>query len=81
MEGTLAGVAAALAIGGLGAAVGLLPAWTVGIVVAAAFVGTTLESLLGATVERRGLLDNEGVNFLCTLSGALAAIGLGLLLR
>ncbi len=32
---------------------------------------TLLESVAGATVERRGMLDNNGVNFLNTLLGAL----------
>jgi uncharacterized membrane protein len=43
------------------------------VVVAAAFLGTVVESVFGATLERRGLLDNEAMNFLNTLVGALAA--------
>lgn len=73
LEGTLAGVAASLVIALLGFAVGLYPAWGVAAVVAAAFLGTTFESLVGATLERRNLLDNEGLNFLNTLVGALLA--------
>ncbi|AGB37829.1 DUF92 domain-containing protein [Natronococcus occultus] len=42
------------------------------IVVAAGFIGMTVDSLLGATLEG-ALLGNQGVNFLATLSGALAA--------
>jgi hypothetical protein len=76
VEGTLAGVAASVAIGALGAGLGLFPWSGVAVVAAAAFVGTTLESVLGATVERRGLLDNEAMNFLNTLVGALAAAAL-----
>ena len=76
VEGTLAGIAASLAIGGLGAAVGLFPWLGVAVVAVAAFAGTTLESVLGATVERRGLLDNEAMNFLNTLAGALVAAAL-----
>jgi uncharacterized protein (TIGR00297 family) len=73
LEGTAAGVAASLVLGGLGAALGLFP-WTGAAVVAvAAFLGTTLESVLGATVEHRGWLDNEAMNFLNTLIGAVAA--------
>ena len=73
LEGTLAGVAASLVIGALGALVGLYP-W-IGIlpVVVAAFVGTTFESLVGAALEKRQLLDNEALNFLNTLVGALVA--------
>jgi uncharacterized protein (TIGR00297 family) len=80
VEGTVAGLAASLVVAALGAAVGLYPWIGVAIVVLAAFVGTTLESILGATVERRGLLDNEAMNFLNTLVGALVAVGLALLI-
>jgi uncharacterized protein (TIGR00297 family) len=77
LEGTLAGLLAALAVGGLGAALGLYPASGVGAVVLAAFVATSLESVVGATLEKRGLLDNDAVNFLCSLSGALLAAAAG----
>jgi uncharacterized protein (TIGR00297 family) len=79
LEGTLAGVAASLAVGGLGYALGLYPAWGVAVLALAAFLATSLESLVGATLERRGLFDNEAVNFLCSLAGALLAAGLGVL--
>ncbi len=76
VEGTLAGIAASLAIGALGATVGLFPWLGVAAVAVAAFVGTTFESLVGAAIESRGLLDNEALNFLNTLVGALAAASL-----
>ena len=63
----------ALVIGALGALVGLYP-WIGAVpVVVAAFVGTTFESLVGAALEKRQLLDNEALNFLNTLVGALVA--------
>ena len=77
LEGTVAGVAASLVVGALGAWSGLYAGFGVALVAAAAFFATTLESLLGATLERRGLLDNEAVNFASSLAGALAAAGLG----
>jgi uncharacterized membrane protein len=46
----------------------------VAIVAAAAFVGTTLESYLGALLEQARLINNEAQNFLNTLAGGLAAI-------
>lgn len=80
LEGTVAGIAGSLVVALLGAAVGLYGFGWIGVVVLAAFVGTTLESLVGATLEKRGLLDNEAVNFLNTLVGALtAAAAYGLL--
>jgi uncharacterized protein (TIGR00297 family) len=77
VEGTVAGLLAALAVGALGAAFGLYPASGVAAVVVAAFVATTLESVVGATLEKRGLLDNDAVNFLCSLAGALLAAAAG----
>lgn len=74
VEGTLAGVAASLVIGGLGALLGLYP-WTGVLPIAvAAFVGTTFESVVGAALEKRQLLDNEALNFLNTLVGALVVV-------
>ncbi len=81
LEGTLAGLFASALVAALGAAVGFYGGAGVLIVIAAAFAGTTLESLVGATLERRGLLDNEAVNFLATLAGALIALGLDALIR
>jgi uncharacterized protein (TIGR00297 family) len=73
LEGTLAGMLASAVIAALGAAVGLFPWMGVLAVVVAAFVGTTFESVAGAALERRNLLDNEALNFLNTLVGALVA--------
>lgn len=76
LEGTVAGILASLVLGFLGLGLGLFPAGGVGVVALAALVATTLESLVGATLERRGLLDNQGVNFLNTLAGALVGAAL-----
>lgn len=74
LEGTLAGVAASIVIGALGALLGLFP-WTGVLAIAvAAFVGTTFESVVGAALEKRQLLDNEALNFLNTLVGALVVM-------
>jgi uncharacterized protein (TIGR00297 family) len=73
LEGTLAGIAASLVIAALGAALGLYPWAGVAAVVLAAFVGTTFESVVGAALEKRNLLDNEALNFLNTFVGALIA--------
>jgi uncharacterized protein (TIGR00297 family) len=74
LEGTLAGVAASLVIAALGALLGLYPWVGVLPIVVAAFVGTTFESIVGAALEKRQLLDNEALNFLNTLVGALVAM-------
>lgn len=36
-------------------------------------VGTLADSVMGATIERRGLLENNGVNFVSTLVAAVTA--------
>ncbi len=76
LGGTIAGVLAA----GLVAAVGmrslrLVPAlaevaWLAGV------AGLLFDSLLGATVERRGWLGNDWVNFASTLFAAACSVGL-----
>ena len=78
--GTLAGVAASIAVCAVAVAVGFLDARFSAIVLVAAFVGSTADSVLGATLEARGLMDNEAVNFSNTLIGALSGIGLAALM-
>ncbi len=43
------------------------------IVVVSGFVGTNIDSLLGATLQQRGILSNNGVNVVSTLAGGLVA--------
>ena len=45
-------------------------------VAVAAFIGGTLESYLGATIEGAKQIDNELINFTNTLAGGLAALAL-----
>jgi uncharacterized protein (TIGR00297 family) len=46
----------------------------------AGFVGTNLDSFVGATLENRGFLGNAGTNLLATIGGSLFAAGLYLIL-
>ena len=76
LEGTALGLAgtALLALAYcLGAGWGPAFGW----LLVAGTAGNLLDSVLGATVERRGWLGNNAVNFLNTLTGALVAGGLG----
>ena len=49
------------------------------IIVTAGFIGNMGDSILGASLERKGFLNNNSVNFLNTIIGALAALALNLL--
>ena len=78
VEGTLAGVGGSLIIAAYGALVGLIgrDCRSLALVAAAAFVGTTAESYIGAIAQDKvKLLTNEVVNFLNTLIGGAFAIG------
>jgi len=74
--GTAAGGLGALLVGVAAAVLGVIPARWLGIVPAAALFGTMLESFLGATLEPRGLVESETINFINTLAGALAALAI-----
>jgi uncharacterized protein (TIGR00297 family) len=76
LAGTVAGVAAAAIVAGLGS-------WTLRgdftlfwISGTGAAFGLFFDSLLGATLEKRGWLNNDAVNFLSTASAAAFALGL-----
>lgn len=78
LEGTLAGIVASIAIALVGWAVGSMPAWGAIVCAIAAFIATTVESLIGATVqEENAWLTNEVVNIINTTVGAMVAIALG----
>jgi uncharacterized protein (TIGR00297 family) len=76
--GTIAGAAAALIIAITGARTGLiLEAW-VPAATGAAILGNCFDSLLGATLQQRGWLNNSAVNLLATLLTAGIAVVLAL---
>lgn len=75
--GTAAGAAGAGALALLGSVVGLYTAPAAGLVALAGIAGSAVDSLVGATLESRGLTNNEGTNLLATLAGAAVALGLG----
>ena len=55
-------------------ATGLIPATALLAVVAGATVGSVVESVLGATLEGPGILNNDMLNFLNTAVAAAAAV-------
>jgi uncharacterized protein (TIGR00297 family) len=70
MEGTAAGVLAAIALAAAGAAFGLIPVSTIPLTVVAATAGALVESALGATLEGPGILNNDMLNFINTAVAA-----------
>lgn len=79
LEGTLAGILGSVAIALVAWGVGLINLTEIIYCVIAAFIATTIESLIGATLQSRlTWLSNELVNVINTFLGAAIAIGLGL---
>ena len=76
LEGTVAGVASAAALAGIGAALGLVPVTTCVAIAMAAVFAALVESVLGATLEGPGLLNNDALNFVNTGLGAAFALSL-----
>jgi len=73
--GMASAVAPSLLIAGTAEALGLLTARSAAWVALAGVFGAVLDSVLGGTLERRGWLNNDGVNLLGTAAaGAVAAM-------
>ncbi len=76
VAGTLAGLAAAAVVTTLAVATGMVrPGWSPGIILAAG-TGSLVDSFLGATLEKRGWINNDGVNLLGTLAAGLLVMDL-----
>jgi uncharacterized protein (TIGR00297 family) len=73
LPGTILGITAAGIVGTEAVATGMLNARQSGIAILAAMAGMFIDSLLGATLERRGWLRNNGVNLISTGCSVLIA--------
>jgi uncharacterized protein (TIGR00297 family) len=78
LGGTLAGLAASAIVVGLGYGMGLCSPGGAALALGAAIGGHLLDSLLGATLERRGLVTNGIVNFAGTSFAGAVALGFSL---
>ncbi len=75
LAGTLAGIAGAVIVAGSGAIALRGDAILFAIACAGGIFGLFFDSLLGATLEQRGWLNNDLVNFISTASAAAFALG------
>ncbi len=73
ISGSTAGMAAGLVLAALATVGGMLPQAQLWIPVVAGFAGMLIDSLLGATLQRRGYIGNEAVNLFSTLAAAALA--------
>ena len=76
IAGTLAGIAAGVLIAIIAAGTGMVPRAQLWIPGAAGFIGMLVDSFLGATLQRKGTMNNEAVNFFGTLAAAALAYGI-----
>lgn len=80
LEGTLAGVASACVLAALAAGLGLVAASSIWVIAAASTAAALVESVLGASFEGRGVLNNDLLNLVTTvLAAALAVTSEGVL--
>jgi uncharacterized protein (TIGR00297 family) len=76
LEGTGAGLVAALALAALAMAIGLIDRNGIWFVAIGATAGSFVESSLGATLEASGTVDNDMLNFINTGMSAAFAVAL-----
>jgi uncharacterized protein (TIGR00297 family) len=76
LEGTAAGVLAAFGIAALAVSLGLVGGSAILAVVVGATAGAVVESLLAATLEEPGVLNNDMLNFINTAVAAAVALAI-----
>jgi len=76
IAGTIAGIVAGAVIALVAAGSGMIPRAQFWIPAVAGLVGMLVDSVLGATLQRRGRMNNEAVNFFGTLAAAALSYGI-----
>ncbi|MDI6860348.1 MAG: DUF92 domain-containing protein, partial [Methanocellales archaeon] len=74
--GELAAIVGSAVIGILATLLGMAGLHVATITILGGFIGTNIDSLLGATLENKGYLTNSSINLFATAAGALVSAGL-----
>lgn len=74
LRGEAAAVIASVAVAVVAWAMGVADPWMVVVTVAAGFIGTNVDSLVGATLENSGRIGNSGTNLVATFSGGVSGM-------
>jgi uncharacterized protein (TIGR00297 family) len=74
LEGTVAGIAAAALLAWAASMLGLVSDKMIAVIVIAATAGALLESVLAATLEEHGVVNNDLLNFVNTATAAYVAV-------
>ena len=80
LKGEIAGTVGAFVVGVIAYLLGVADVTLLAITTLGGFVGTNIDSLIGALWENKGVFGNAGTNFLATLLAGLFAMGVYLLL-
>jgi uncharacterized protein (TIGR00297 family) len=81
IPGSVAGMAAGLAIAAVATVGGLILPTQLWILAAAGFAGMLFDSILGATLQRGGWIGNQTVNLFSTLAAAALAVAISTVMK
>ncbi len=79
LRGEVAAVIASAIVAASAWLMGIADPWMVGVTVIAGFIGTNVDSLVGATLENSGKIGNSGTNLAATFVGGVSGMVLYLL--